>query len=114
MPIALFAENVFWALHVVLPSGIGTHKVEVAIIGGLMGLGNPPCVALGLGCLEMVVHSDPHTPSDGRGLNQRRTIGHETRSRLEFMDWVVNVCAKSLVNEMRVCEMKTLCVIMMA
>ena len=39
MPIALLAEMVFWALQVVLPSGVGTLEVEVAIIAGPMGLG---------------------------------------------------------------------------
>jgi len=39
MPIALPAEMVFWALYVVLPSGVGTVEVEVAASTEPMGPG---------------------------------------------------------------------------
>jgi len=83
----------------VLPSGVGTAEVEVASITEPMGLGIVFCVALGLGRSEMVVHIDRNMPSDDGGLKQRRGLAVETRSQVEFMAWVVYVCAASLTGQ---------------
>src|SRR5260221_2458409 len=90
------AEMVFWALQVVLPSGVGTLESRGGRYCRANGTWNPLCVSLALGRLEMVVNSDHNMPSDGGGLKQRgRQLAMGTRSRVEYIACLGRKCVRS-------------------